>query len=794
MTVGACTKGERLTLSGLVQGVGFRPLVWRLAQRWRLAGQVRNTSAGVQIDLWGPAKHRQQFIDNLYQQLPPLAQIDRLQRRPLAGQAATHDFVIAPSAAGAVSAAVVADAASCPQCVSEIFDPANRRHGYAFTHCCHCGPRLSIVKAIPYDRHNTSMADFPLCARCQQEYDDPADRRFHAQPTACGDCGPQLLWLNAGGESVDTSNPIVAAAAALRRGAMVAIKGLGGIQLACDARNRTAIASIRRFKQRPHKALALMARDLDSVRRYAQVTGAEAGLLTGPEAPIVILPAAGETLPELLAPGQNSLGFMLPYTPLHHLLLAELDFPLVLTSANCSGSPQIIDNAVALRELSGLAGGFLLHDRDIINRVDDSVIRLMAGAPRMLRRARGYAPSPLPLPPGFEQAPPLLAMGGQKKNSFCLLHFGPQQQGQAVVSQYIGELDNPDSCRDYRHYIELYRKLYDHRPELIAIDQHPNYFSSQQGRALARERGVDVEPVQHHHAHVAAVMLEHGLPIDHKPVLGIALDGLGLGDNGELWGGEFLLCDYRRSHRVASLAAVAMPGGDRASHEPWRNLLAQLLAIQPWGQWQQQYPELEVINYLQQQPVEQLEQLIAGNINSPVTSSAGRLFDAVAVALGLCSNRQSYEGQAAIELEALAQLAWSQTDDERYKCPIIQQSELWRLDWTHLWPALLGDLVAGIAREQIAARFHRSLIQGLCNMVQHLADQNAFDQVVLSGGAMQNKLLFEGVVEELARMAFSVITPVEYPANDGGLSLGQAAVAAARSVSSSIDQYRPILR
>lgn len=469
-------RGENVRVRGLVQGVGFRPTVWRLATECGLSGEVGNDGAGVFIRIWGPPERRARFLRRLQAEPPPLARIESLESEPLDRACPKTGFHIVDSRGGPVRTGVVPDAATCPECLADISDPENRRYGYAFANCTHCGPRLSIVSAVPYDRRNTSMAEFPLCHACRREYFDPRDRRFHAQPNACPECGPRL-WLEGanglrrlGAEAIDSAGRL------LREGHILAIKGIGGFHLAADAGNEAAVGLLRRRKRRVHKPFALMARDMDMIRRYCMVSKEEQALLESPAAPIVLLDARGERLPSALAPGQRTLGFMLPYSPLHHLLMKGLDRPVILTSGNLSDAPQCTANAEARTRLSGIADYRLLHDRAIVNRVDDSVARVMDGLPRLLRRARGYAPEPIPMPAGFADAPAVLAMGSELKNSFCLV-----RDGQAVLSQHIGDLENADTFADYNLNLSLYRRLFEHDPACIAVDRHPEYLSTKVG-------------------------------------------------------------------------------------------------------------------------------------------------------------------------------------------------------------------------------------------------------------------------------------------------------------------------
>ncbi len=769
---------EAIRVRGQVQGVGFRPTVWRLARQCGLRGDVRNDGEGVLARVRGDAAAIDRFCRLLREQCPPLAHIDSLERSALKEPLEAENFRILSSDAGAVRTGVVADAATCAACKQEVFDPANRRYRYPFTNCTHCGPRLSIVRGIPYDRANTSMAAFALCASCRREYEDPADRRFHAQPNACPVCGPKVWLQDALGQPVpfDDRDAITAASRLLAQGRILAIKGIGGFHLACDAANAETVRELRARKRRFRKPFALMARDPEVIRRYANLDAAAQRLLESPAAPILLLTAgaaAAELAPDL-APGQQSLGFMLPYSPLHHLLLANWDSPLVMTSGNLSEEPQCIDNGEAGQRLRGLADYWLLHDREIVNRVDDSVVRCMGGRPRLLRRARGYAPTPLPLPPGFEQAPPILALGGELKNTICLL-----EDGRAILSQHLGDLEDARTAAEYRRTIALYRDLYRHNPRLLAVDLHPDYRSTRLGRELAQAEGLELIAVQHHFAHIASVLAETGRALDAGPVIGIALDGLGFGDDGTIWGGEFLLADYRGYRRLARLKPAPMPGATRAILEPWRNTYAQIATHLGWERFVAEFVELELTEFLQRKPLDMLATMLARGLNSPLTSSCGRLFDAVAAALGLSRESVSYEGQAAIELEALA-LTADGPEGGVYPFAVAPGRGMLELDPRPMWEALLADLRRGVEAPRIAARFHAGLAAALSGLAWRLAREQGVSSVALSGGVFQNKTLFEAVSGQLAASGLEVLSHERVPSNDGGLALGQAAVAAAK--------------
>ena len=561
---------------GRVQGVGFRPTVWRMARELGLAGEVLNDGEGVLVRVSGDPSRVAALLRRIERDPPPLAHIDSIERLRYSGQL-PQEFRIAESIGGPARTQVAPDAALCGACAAELRDPNERRYRYPFTNCTHCGPRLSIVTAIPYDRATTTMAPFELCAACEAEYRNPIDRRFHAEAVACPSCGPTASLVALGQAEAPRdggADAVEIAARLIAQGEIIAVKGLGGYHLACDATNLAAVSRLRRLKRRDAKPFALMARDLAVIRRYCAIDAVEERALKSVEAPIVLLRAKGpEHLPEAVAPGLDTLGFMLPTTPLHLLLVDQFEHPLVMTSGNISDEPAVIDDAEAHRQLAEIASFALTHDRAIANRVDDSVVRVMSGRPRVLRRARGYAPAPLRLPNGFENAPDLLAMGGELKATFCLV-----KDGQAILSQHQGDLENAATFDDYKKNLALYQSLFDHAPSAIVVDRHPEYLSSKLGRAEADARALPLIDVQHHHAHVAACLAENGRPLHAPPALGIVLDGLGFGDDGAIWGGEFLLADYLGYERLARLKPVAMPGGAQAVREPWRNLYAHLKA------------------------------------------------------------------------------------------------------------------------------------------------------------------------------------------------------------------------
>jgi hydrogenase maturation protein HypF len=793
---GAVVRGGASALEirvrGRVQGVGFRPNVYRIARELGLAGDVLNDDEGVLIRASGAAEAMAAFLERIERESPPLARVEAVETRAL-DAALCGEFVIAETASsGTVRTEIAPDASICVECAREVVSPSERRFRYPFTTCTHCGPRLSIVLAVPYDRATTTMAPFALCPACAAEYRDVRDRRFHAEATACAACGPHARLVHSDGRAFDSEpgpavDEVDAAFDLVAKGEIVAIKGLGGYQLACDATRSDTVARLRERKKRDAKPFALMARDIDVVRRFCSVSAEEERLLLGPEAPIVLLRADGrEALSDAIAPGHRTLGFMLPTTPLHVLLLRRMNRPVVMTSGNVSDAPAAIDDGDARSRLASIADGFLMHPRTIANRVDDSVARVMADRPRVFRRSRGYAPAPLRLPAGFEAAPPLLAYGAELKSTFCLV-----AGGSAILSQHQGDLGDAGTLEDYEKNLALYASLFEHEPEALVVDLHPEYASTQRGRRRALEDGLPLVEVQHHHAHAAACLAENGWPIDGPPVLAIVLDGLGLGDDGALWGGEFLLADYRVATRLGTFKAVAMAGGDQASREPWRSLYVHVAAGIGWPAFVSSFEGLELYGRFAEKPRAVLDRMIAGGINSPLASSAGRLFDAVAAALGIAFERQAYEGQAAATLEALVDEDALRTEGDELAYPFsilrLGGSGLPYVEPDAMWRALFEDLSHATPPGVVAARFHRGLARALAAMASELkGDGHAprFTSVALSGGCFQNRVLFEETIRRLDGAGFDVITHARVPPNDGGIALGQAVVAAARLIES----------
>jgi hydrogenase maturation protein HypF len=784
--------GEEIRIRGAVQGVGFRPTVLRVALEHHVRGEVRNDGDGVLIRAWAEAGSLDAFVRAVSDACPPLASIDEIVRTAFT-DAPPAAFTIAASERGVLRTTVLPDAAACAACLRETLDPFERRFRYPFTNCTHCGPRFSLVTDMPYDRGSTSMAAFAPCAACLRQYEDPADRRHHAQPIACHACGPRAWVIHADGrplciDSLTQLDAVDAVCALLERGEIVAIKGLGGFHLACDATRADRVAELRRKKQRDEKPFALMARSLGIIERYCRVSDLERDLLESPAAPIVVMDAIDpEALPRAVAPGQRTLGFMLPYTPLHALVLRRMERPIVLTSGNLGGEPQIIDNGEAVRRLAAVSPYLLMHDRTIQVRVDDSVVRVMAGRPRLLRRARGHAPRSLPLPPGLSAAAPSLAMGGELKSTFCLV-----TNGALVLSQHLGDLEEASTLADYEHNLAHYRRLFQHAPRRIVVDQHPDYLSTQLGAAWAERERLVLTRVQHHHAHVAACLADNGFPHGKGRVLGVALDGLGLGERGELWGGEFLLADYRGFEGVGTFKPVALLGGAAAMREPWRNTYAHLMAAMGWAEFKANFAELELCRFFETRPLPALATVLLRPEHAPLASSCGRLFDAVAAAIGVCRERASYEGQAAIELEALVEPAMLRDEPDSLAYPFaisrLLGNALPCIEPPPMWRALLGDLVLQTPPARIAARFHRGLARAIARMVHTLsqrAGERFVDHVALCGGVFQNRILLEQVSERLEHDGFRVLSQQHTPTHDGCLALGQAVVDAALQVRSS---------
>ena len=752
----------RVRVEGIVQGVGFRPFVHALAGRLGLAGLVGNDAGGVFVEVEGAAETVERFLEALAAEAPPLAVIERVTATPLA-PTGISGFAIAPSQAGGERQALVSpDTATCADCLAELADPADRRHRYPFINCTNCGPRFTIVRDVPYDRPATTMASFAMCADCAREYHDPGDRRFHAQPVCCPACGPSLALLDRRGTAAE-GDPLAGAAARLRDGAVVAVKGLGGYHLAADAASEPAVAGLRARKHREDKPFAVMVADLAGARALCRVDPAEEAMLASPRRPIVLLrrrpEGAGSAVAPSVAPGNRSLGVMLPYTPLHHLLLAEVGRPIVLTSGNVSDEPIAYLDGEAVERLGGIADRFLTHDRPIHVRADDSVVRAFRGRELPLRRSRGFAPQPLGLPWPFPRH--VLACGAELKHTFCLA-----KGGHAFVSHHIGDLENYETFRSFTEGVGHFRRLFAVEPEVVAHDLHPEYLSTKYALELD---GVELEGVQHHHAHVAACLADNNEP---GPVIGVAYDGLGYGADGTIWGGELLVADLEGFRRAGHLEVVAMPGGAAAIREPWRMAAAWLGAA-----FAGQVPEHLAVVGRNLDRWEQVAALARSGTASVATSSAGRLFDAVSAILGV-RDSVNYEGQAAVELEQLADPA----ERDAYPAGVVPAAGgLLRLGGADLDRAVVEELEAGVAPPLIAARFHNGLAGATVAACQALRDATGLGTVALSGGVFQNMLLLERTVAALEQRGFRVLTHSRVPPNDAGVSLGQAAVAGARA-------------
>ncbi|HET9494471.1 MAG TPA: carbamoyltransferase HypF [Chloroflexia bacterium] len=775
MTRLATTRKERWRISvrGIVQGVGFRPFVYGQAQRLGLSGFVLNDSSGAIIEVEGEGASLEAFQRALLEEAPPLARIDSVSAESMPVQNGLA-FVIAPSRAGAARDTLVSpDAATCADCIDDLLDPSNRRYRYPFTNCTNCGPRFTIVADVPYDRGNTTMRAFPMCPGCQAEYDDPLDRRFHAQPNACPVCGPRLRLLGLESPGSDAADEIAAAARHLANGAILAVKGLGGYHLACDAGNAGAVDRLRQRKHREARPFALMVPDLDTARQLCVLSGDEAALLQSPRRPIVLLnarPDSQHAVAPGVAPGLSTLGIMLPYTPLHHLLLRdfaavigpERPAVLVMTSGNMSDEPIAYRDDDARQRLSPIADGFLGHDREINTRCDDSVARIAAGGEQIFRRSRGYAPEPVPLP--LECRVPILACGGHLKSTFALC-----KGRQAFVSHHIGDLENVETLTSFRTGITHYERLFDLHPQAVAYDLHPDYLATQYAMGLDIEHKIGV---QHHHAHIASVLAEHGL---EGPVIGVAADGTGYGTDGAVWGCEVMIADLAGFERRAHLAYAPLPGGEQAVRQPWR--MGAVYLQQAFGD---AFLELDIpfSRGLDSTRWRTLAQMAERGLNSPSASSLGRLFDAVSAILGV-RGEAIYEGQAAIELEALAGVAATLHGGRPYPFAIIEGDPA-VLDVAPLVRAIVEDIRKGVPAAQVAAMFHGSIAELLAASCLRVRSESGLNEVALSGGVFQNRLLLEKLTARLGGLEFRVYINRRVPPNDGGLSYGQAAVAAAR--------------
>jgi len=806
---------KKISVRGVVQGVGFRPFVYRLAHKHGLAGWVLNHSGGVEIEVEGPAAALAAFVRDLEALAPPLARIEGIEVADAMPVGYTT-FEIRHSVAEEGRYQLISpDIATCPDCLRELLDPANRRYRYPFTNCTNCGPRFTIIADIPYDRPLTTMRDFIMCPQCQAEYDDPLDRRFHAQPNACPLCGPHVWLVSSPGFQISGSNleletlkpetddVIAQAARLLQKGVILAIKGLGGFHLACDATNEAAVRTLRERKNRPAKPLAVMMATLEEVKRHCWVSEEEERLLTSPQCPIVLLPWKPESnVSRLVAPRNNYLGVMLPYTPLHHVLLRDVGRPLVMTSGNLSEEPIARDNDEALRRLGHLADVFLMHNRDIYARYDDSVwfvpyvSRITHHAPRFtshvsrsnpepetlepetafpqpIRRSRGYAPFPIKLPFKMRQ---ILACGAELKNTFCVT-----RDEYAFLSQHIGDLENLETLEHFETTVELYKRLFRIEPEIIAYDMHPEYLSTKyairnthHASRITHQEALSpsLVPVQHHHAHIASCLADNGWSPDDGPVIGVAWDGTGYGSDGRIWGGEFLVADYRGFRRAGHLEYLPMPGGEAAIRNPYRLTFGYLYALT--GRFPS--PSFPFGADVGEEERRIIRQQVDKGINCPQTSAGGRLFDAVSALLGI-RERITYEAQAAMELEMISRITNHGSRITGYPFEIEEEMDGMVIRLRGLFEALMADLRRGVPVGEMAYRFHVTVAEMMRVMCERIAEETGLRTVALSGGCFQNRLLLALVVPRLWEAGFRVLLHHQVPCNDGGISLGQAVIA-----------------
>jgi len=766
-------KSASISVRGIVQGVGFRPFVYGLAVKHNLKGWVYNTSEDVRIEVEGAAEAIKQFEGELETKTPPLAHIENvtIEYHPPHGY---KSFEIRQSQAQEGKYQLISpDVATCQACLGELLNSEDRRYRYPFTNCTNCGPRFTIIEDMPYDRPKTTMRYFQMCPQCQAEYDNPLDRRFHAQPNACPKCGPQVQLVDNQGNLVDTSDPIAAAGQLLKEGKIVAIKGLGGFLLACDATNDTVVKTLRQRKKRSSKPFAIIVTTVDESKRHCYVSPEEERLLTSPQSPIVLVRwREDSSVSREVAPNLRFLGVMLPYTPLHHILLRDTGQPLVMTSGNLSEEPIARDNDEALRRLSGIADYFLIHNRDIYSRYDDSVAIVERGTSQLVRRARSYAPYPIRLPFNARQ---VLGCGAEEKNTFCLT-----KDNYAFLSQHIGDMENMETLEHFDNTISLYKRLFHIEPEIVAHDLHPDYLATKYARELG-ESGIKLIPVQHHHAHIASCLADNGL---ESPVIGVAFDGTGMGADGNIWGGEFLVADYRNFNRAGHLEYLPLPGGAAAIKRPYRTAIGYILtllgenALNAVIASEAKQSQLASIGQVTEVEVEVIKRQIERKINSPLSSSMGRLFDAISALLGI-RGEIDYEGQAAVELEMAAYEDDYAHVQESYSYRIVEEDEGIRIvRLGDLLSAVIEDLHQGISKGKISVKFHNTVARMINEMCHLIANETPMvSGVALSGGVFQNRLLLRKTVSLLESSGFQVFTHRQVPCNDGGISLGQAVIA-----------------
>lgn len=753
------TAAKRIEVNGIVQGVGFRPFVYNLANQYDLKGEVANTAAGVSIHIEGPPEGIQAFETDLAAKCPPLAHVVEISGRTASVEPHAEFRIVKSRGQARMATLISPDVSICDDCLRELFDPHDRRYLYPFINCTNCGPRYTIIDDIPYDRPGTSMRHFKMCAACQAEYDDPTNRRFHAQPNACANCGPHVSFYDNHRKSITTADPIKTAADHIRRGRVVAVKGLGGYHLVVDAVNSEAVMRLRSRKLREEKPFAIMSADLKSIRKYARVGTQEEKLLTSIQRPIVLLQKRKPNpISTAVAPGNKYWGVMLPYTPLHYLLLKHGFSALVMTSANLSEEPIAIDNDDAFERLADIADYFLIHNRDIYLRSDDSIVKHTAGQKRTIRRSRGFVPIPVFL---NHTVPPILACGAELKNTICLT-----KGDKAFLSQHIGDLENMITLDFFKLTVAHLQRILEIQPEIIACDMHPDYLSTRFATEQVETRIIEV---QHHHAHIVSCMAEHQL---EGAVIGLAFDGTGFGPDGTIWGGEVLVAEAKQFERVAHLAAVPMPGSSAAIKEPWRMAISYLHAT--FGDNFRDL-DLPLVKQIDQQKIKIIAEMIVKGVNCPQTSSLGRLFDAVAAIAGV-RKRVNFEGQAAMELEMLA----DGRSDSIYDIQWTPQEPIKILPQTII-RGIVQDIQNGLSITEISIKFHQTLIVLFTEICATIRRNRDLNRVVLSGGCFQNALLLSGLVGQLEAHNFEVYAHRQVPANDGGIALGQALVAAAVS-------------
>ncbi len=755
-------RAVRISIQGIVQGVGFRPFVYQLASRHNLKGWVCNTSRDVKIEAEGSADAVREFLVHLKMEAPPRSRIDAMEYEDTEPTGYTTFEIRKSIREDGQYQLISPDIATCEPCRTELFDPDDRRFGYPFINCTDCGPRLTIIKDIPYDRPMTTMAPFKMCPDCQREYEDPMNRRFHAQPNGCPVCGPHVEILDQGGARIASGDPVSDSAQFLRDGKIVAVKGIGGFLLACDATNEEAVKRLRQRKRRAFKPFAVMVETVEAARQFCELSAEEEDLIASPKAPIVLLRlrTSGVIAPSV-APSLHYLGLMLPYSPLHHLLMKDAGRPLVMTSGNLSEEPIVGDNEEAWKKLSAIADVFLVHNRDIFARCDDSVAMVEGGEVCLIRRARGYAPDPVPLPFNARE---VLACGAEFKNTFCMT-----KDRYAFMSQHVGDMDNLETLSHFENMLDLYRKLFRLDPRIVACDKHPDYLASRYAKEVQeKDDSIRLIPVQHHHAHIVSCMVENAMT---SPVLGVAFDGTGFGDDGAIWGSEFLLVDYDRFSRLAHFEYLPLPGGDLAVKRPYRIAVSYLYSLLGEEALNRDWAFLRGIDPFE---VRLLKDQINKNINTPLSCSAGRLFDAVSALLDI-RKEIDYEGQAAVELEMAA--TGVEFDGTPYSFHIDNRDGMRVVRLRELLEGVSSDLLRGVPEAVISVKFHHTMAHIIGAVCTILAHDHGIKHVAVSGGVFQNRILLNLTKARLREEGLEVMTHKHVPCNDGCISLGQAVVA-----------------